>query len=166
MWPAGYGRSGEAKARDRDPAPARLRLRLEARGLRVDQVSTSADDDCAAHSYGLVRDYFATQPCAALFRAVFEVRDSCRNTVLVAVAWVDMPDGAPAREFHRLVDGDGTGNITELSRDRGRYQDVRFTGEHNGSTRDGDAVVNAQALPVGRAAAAAELADMVESALG
>lgn len=103
------------KARDRNPD--RLLTRLARQGLRVEQRFTSDDGDCEAHSYGLVREFFRDCPCAALFRALFEVRDERGNVVLVAVAWVDMPDVRRAREFKELVDRDGTGNITELSRE-------------------------------------------------
>jgi hypothetical protein len=45
------------------------------------------------------------------------VRDGRRGSAVVAVAWVDMPDDAQAREFQRLVDRQGTGNLTELTRE-------------------------------------------------
>lgn len=157
------GSSNAAKARDRDPLPV-LR-RLERHGLQVEQQLDASGSDCAAHSYGTVRDWFRDHPCESLYRAVYEVRDSRRTVVLVAVAWVDMPDEASARAFHTLVDGEGTGNVTELSREQGRYRDVRFTGEHYESTRDGTTVVNAQAQPVGAVAAAEELAGIVAAAL-
>jgi hypothetical protein len=81
------------------------------------------------------------------------------------VAWVDLPTEASAREFHALVDGDGTGNVRELTRERGPYTDVRFTGEHYESARDGTTVVNAQAQPVEPGPAPAELEGMVRAAL-
>jgi hypothetical protein len=43
------------------------------------------------------------------------------------VSWVEMPDEAGARALKQLVDGNGTGNVTELSRERGRYRTVRYT---------------------------------------
>ncbi|GEL20383.1 hypothetical protein [Pseudonocardia asaccharolytica] len=144
--------------------PARTLLRLERQGLRVKQHLTSDAGGCAAHSYGRVRGFFREHPCTALFRALFEVRDKRGNVVLVAVAWVDMPDAAQAREFQRLVDRHGTGNIVELSRERGRYQNVRFTGDHYASVRDDTTVVNAQAQTVGRAPAARALAEQVVDA--
>lgn len=152
-----------AKARDRDPGPSLLRL--QRRGLRVEQRLRS-DDDCAAHSYGRVRDFFGDHPCTALFRALFVVRDRSGNAVLLAVAWVDMPDTGQANRFRRLVDGGGTGNVTELSREGGRFRDVRFNGAHYESEQDGETVVNAQAQPVGRSTAADALAStVVRSAL-
>ena len=57
--------------------------------------------------------------------------------MLVAVAWVDMPDEAGAIKLKRLLDRPGTGNITELSQERRRYRNVRFDGEHDASRREG-----------------------------
>lgn len=157
------GSSNSAKARDRDPAP--VVRRLVDRGLDVRQQDVDAGSDCEAHSYGVVRRWFADHPCEALFRTSFAVDAAGGETVLVAVAWVDMPTEASAREFHDLVDGDGTGNITELTRERGRYTDVRFTGEHYESTREGTTVVNVQAQPVEPGPGPAELDGIVRAAL-
>jgi hypothetical protein len=60
----------------------------------------------------------------------------------------------------------GTGNITELSRERRRYRNVRFDGEHYASRREGTTVVNAQAEPVGRVAATTNLGELAQAALG
>jgi hypothetical protein len=101
-----------------------------------------------------------------LYRALFEVRDRRGGLGLVAVAWVDMPDVAQAVEFKQLVDRSGTGNVTELSRERGRYRNVRFDGERYASRREDTTVVNAQVQPVGRGARAAELAEWARTAVG
>ena len=119
---------------------------LQERGLEVEQRGVDAGGDCAAHSYGQVREFFVREPCTALYRAMFEVRDGS-DTAMLAVAWVDMPDAAEAREFQRLVDVHGTGNAAELT--TGGGPSVRWTGEHYESVRDGVTVVNAQAEPVG-----------------
>jgi hypothetical protein len=164
---AGSGSASSARstqARQRNTAAARIRL--EARRLRVDREEFDVTTDCAAHSYGQVREFFRDELCTALFRSSFEVRDRRGAVVLVAIAWVEMPDAASARNYHSLVDTHGTGNVTELTRERGRYRDVRFTGEHYESRRNGTAVMNAQAQPAGRAAAAEELEQMVADALG
>jgi hypothetical protein len=137
------------------------KVRLARQGLCVEQRFTSDDADREAHSYGLVREFFRDCPCSALFRALFEVRDDRGNVVLVAVAWVAMPGVQQAREFKELVDRDGTGNITELSRETGPYQDVRFTGDHYASIRDEMTVINAQAQPVRTSRATTDLAERV-----
>ncbi|WP_219417031.1 hypothetical protein [Pseudonocardia nigra] len=154
---------GHAKARDR--SSARTVLRLEQRGLRVERRVTSDAADCAAHSYGLVREFFQEQPCSALYRPLFEVHDTRRDVVLVAVAWVDMPDVDQARAFKRLVDRHGTGNVTELSRETRRYRNVRFSGEYYASVRNDSTVINVQAQPVSRAGAGLDLAEQVVEAV-
>jgi hypothetical protein len=153
--------SSQARRQDAD----RIRARLLRQAARVDHRFDSTDD-CVAHSYGQVREFFREQPCAALHRAWFEVRDGRRGLVLVAVAWVEMPDARSARDFHELVDTYGTGNVTELSREEGPHRRVRFTGRYYEDRRDGTTVVNAQVEPVGRAAVAAELEDLAAEALG
>jgi hypothetical protein len=152
--------SSQARRQDADAARARL-LR---HALRVEHHFDSTDD-CVAHSYGKVREFFREQPCVALHRAWFEVRDGRRGMVLVAVSWVEMPDTRGAREFHELVDRHGCGNVTELSREQGPYRRVRFTGRYYVSRRDGTTVVNAQAEPIGRAAIAAELERLASEVL-
>ncbi len=144
--------SASAQARTRNRDARAVAQRLARQGLRVDGRFSSDDDDCVAHSYGQVQRFFREHPCQALYRSLFEVRDRRGGLVLIAVAWVDMPDATSARAFRELVDVHGTGNITELNRDGGRYQAVRFTGEHYASTLEGSTVVNAQAEPVGRVA--------------
>ncbi len=162
---AGSRASGsKGSARDRDPL--RTVRRLEQRGWRVEERGTSFEQDCAAHAYGQVRQFFREHPCSAVFRALFEVQDQRRNRVLVAVAWVDMPDEPQAAAFQRLVDVHGTGNITELSQGQRRYRGVRFTGEHYASSRNGVTVVNAQAEPLGRTAGATALAEAVVAEAG
>ena len=116
--------------------------------------------DCATHSYGQVRQFLTEHPCDAVYRAVFEVPAGPGASVLVAVAWVDMPDPAQATALRQLMDRSGTGNITELSRERNPYRAVRFDGRFYESNQDDTTVVNAQAQPVGATAvAAAELAE-------
>jgi hypothetical protein len=151
---------GSAQTRSRD-ARAVVRRLIRA-GNRVDVQASSDADDCAAHSYGQVQEFFAEHPCAGLYRVLLEVPDRRGGLVLVAVAWVDMPDESSARALQRLVDRHGTGNVTELNRERGgRHGDVRFTGERYASVRQGSIVVNAQAEPVEPGALAAGVAERV-----
>jgi hypothetical protein len=86
---------------------------------------------------------------------LLEVRDGRSNIALVAVAWVDMPSPEEARQLQQLVDRDGTGNVTELSRERGGQ---RFSGDYYRSVHEDTTVVNVQAEPVGRTRAAVEFA--------
>ena len=96
-----------------------------------------------------------------MFRALYEVRGPGGAGVLLAMAWVDMPDAAQAATLKSLVDRPGTGNITELSKEQRRYRGVRFTGQHYASLQDGATVINAQAEPLGDTATAVSLAQAV-----
>ncbi len=156
----GTNQGGATRVRARDRSTAQMVRRLESRGLRVTERGVDADDDCAAHSYGHVRNFFVQRPCEAVYRALLEVRDG-RTAAVIAVAWVDMPDEAQAREYQRLVDRHGTGNLTELTKEGVRPTSARWTGEHYASARDGPTVVNIQAEPLGRTARATQLAERV-----
>jgi hypothetical protein len=76
------------------------------------------------------------------------------------------PNEAQAVELKRILDGPGTGNVVELSRERGRYRGVRFTGEHYASRREGTTVISAQAEPIGRVARVIGLAEVVRAVTG
>lgn len=142
------GARSSARIGSRDSASAEARL--AARGIRVTARVTDDDADCVAHSYGHVQQFFRTHPCAALHRAQLQLRDRNGDVALVAVSWVQMRDETQARALQQLLAGAGTGNVVELSRERGRYRTVRYTGDAYASRRDGTVVTNAQAQPVAR----------------
>jgi hypothetical protein len=161
---AGRGSSaskGSFRSRARDRAGQDVVRRLERRGLRVDPRGESFSTDCAAHSYGHVQQFFEDHPCAALFRALYAIHGAGGARLLVAMAWVDMPDPAGAAALKSLVDRPGIGNVTELSKEQRRYRSVHFTGQHYTSTQDGATVINAQAEPLGDTATAVSLAQVV-----
>ena len=158
---ASSGSKGNARSRGRDRTGQDVVRRLEQRGLRASRRGESFSTGCAAHSYGQVQPFFREHPCGALFRALYEVRGPGGACVLVAVAWVDMPDTAQASALKSLVDRPGTGNITELSKEQRRHRSVRFTGQRYTSLQDGATVVNAQAEPLGDTARAVSLAQAI-----
>ena len=59
-----------------------------------------------------------------------------------------MPNYSTAASYKHLVDGSGTGNVTELSRDVGPYRNVKYTGQFCTSGIVGADVWNVQAQPV------------------
>ncbi|WP_181778859.1 hypothetical protein [Pseudonocardia pini] len=146
------------KAKDR--SFAKVVTRLEKQGRAIRRLDEAFDQDCARQSYGQVQDYLRANPCEGLGRALFEITEA-GITVVVAVAVVDMADENDARELHRLLDTHGTGNITEL---RGTRR-VTWTGEQYASGRHETTVVNAQAEPTGRTAAAVRLASSLADSL-
>ena len=157
------GNSTSARGKAKDRSTARTTARLTRKGLRVRDRGTRADTDCVAHSYGQVQDFFRDHPCTALFRALLEVRDPAGNRALLAVAWVDIPDPDQAHQLQRLMDRGGTGNVTELSRERGGQ---RFSGDYYRSAREDTTVINVQDEPVGRTRAALTLAERAADATG
>jgi hypothetical protein len=153
------GARGQAKVNRRNSEA--VKVKLASRGIRLNDPLTDDADDCVEHSYGQVREFFRGNPCVGLHRALFELRDRNGDVALLAVSWVDMPDESSSRSLHQLLDRDGTGNVTELSRERGRYRSVRFTGDFYASYRDGTVVVNAQAQPVARGGVGLTLTSIV-----
>ena len=129
---------------------AAVSARMTRLGLRIQGKYADDSSDCVANSYGQVQQFFRDHPCTSLRRAQFEVRDAKGDVVLVPVAWVTMDTEADAGALKQLVDSSGTGNITELSRQRGRYQTVRYTGDAYASRQDGRVITIAQAQPVAR----------------
>jgi hypothetical protein len=125
-----------------------MKQQLESDGLQVRQMSTAENDDCAANSYGEVRDYFSGHPCQGVQRAWYEVSDDEDNAAVLSVAWVEMPDAEAANDLKRLVDRPGTGNVTELSKADGPYQDVRYSGWYYRSDVDGATFRSVQAEPL------------------
>ena len=125
-----------------------MKQQLESDGLQVRQMSTAENDDCAANSYGEVRNYFSNHPCQGVQRAWYEVSDDEDNAAVLSVAWVEMPDAEAANDLQRLVDRPGTGNVTELSKEDGPYQDVRYSGWYYRSDVDGATFRSVQAEPL------------------
>jgi hypothetical protein len=154
---------GDTRISSRDSAAAEARL--AARGVRVTARATDDASDCVAHSYGQVQDFFRRHPCSALVRAQLELQDRRGDVVLVPIAWVEMPTADEAGALKTLLDGSGTGNITELSREQGRYRSVRYTGSAYASRLDGRIVVNAQAEPVARGWTGLALSTVVSNAI-
>jgi hypothetical protein len=141
---------------DKDPADGdagssraeAMKQQLEGDGLQVRQMSTAEHDDCAANSYGQVRNHFSDHPCQRVERAWYEVSDDEDNEAVLSVAWVEMPDAEAANDLKRLVDRPGTGNVTELSKQDGPYQDVRYSGWYYRSDVDGATFRSVQAEPL------------------
>ncbi len=125
-----------------------MKQQLESDGLQVRQMSTAESDDCAANSYGEVRDYFSGHPCQGVQRAWYEVSDDEDNAAVLSVAWVEMPEAEAANDLKRLVDRPGTGNVNELSKEDGPYQELRYSGWYYRSDVDGATFRSVRAEPL------------------
>lgn len=131
----------------------RATIALSANGYGGYYLVPEFDNNCASHSYGQVQKFFRARPCRWLARAYIVVREHNQGLALVAISWVDMPTLSSAMDYKRIVDEPGTGNITELSRESGPYQNVAFTGNDYLSGIIGMAVWNVQVQPIGSAPA-------------
>ncbi|WP_367130046.1 hypothetical protein [Saccharothrix sp. HUAS TT1] len=116
------------------------------RGLRVVDRASRADGECVPHSFGQVQELLRAVPCVALDRMLLTVTDDEGGTAVVFVAWVEFADRDQAREFKRLEDVHGTGDITPLSGSLLQVAEVPFTAlNYDSDVVDGVTVVIAEA---------------------
>lgn len=135
-------------------------------GLRVVDRATRADTECASHSFGRVQELLKATPCVALDRMLFTLTDDKGGTIVVFVAWIEFDDRDGAREFKRVEDIHGTGDITPLSGSLLQISDVPFTARnYDSNTLDGTTVVIAEAEDVSGGFTDAYLDDIAETAV-
>ncbi|MCT2585421.1 hypothetical protein [Actinophytocola gossypii] len=115
---------------------------------RTAKDASRRDTDCASHSYGQVRRYLRRVPCRVMDRVLFTVDDKGGNTIAIAVAWVRFDTPAAAREFKRIDDTWGTGQVRPLPGSTLGLPDIRLSGQHYASRREGSLTVVAEAEEV------------------
>jgi hypothetical protein len=114
-------------------------------GMRSLKKTTRKGSKCASNSFGQVREFLIRTPCRSLERMLFAVGDDRSNVLLVSVAWVGFSARSKAVDFKELNDIHGTGDIAPLAGTLLEMADVRFTGRHYHSRRDGNTIVVAEA---------------------
>lgn len=113
-------------------------------GLKQLQRKIDEQFQCAIHSYGQVRQFFAANPCESLKRELIAVIDEGGNTFLVSVSWVTMPTIAQADRLKTIVDTYGTGNVSPIASTVLGLADVTYTGKFYDSRIDAELVVIAE----------------------
>lgn len=98
--------------------------------------------ECAAFSFGQVREFFLTTPCQGLERWQYPITDEAGSTMVVTVSKVTMRRASQARQFRRLIDEHGTGDIHPL------IPLVPFTGHYYDSKPGGRSVIVSEAEPL------------------
>lgn len=116
-------------------------------GLRVDKQALKQEPDCLENSFGQVREYFARNPCAALDRLLLSVGDGTGDASLVSVAWVTFPGRNQARQFDRVIDVHGSGDVRPLSATVLGMAEVPFTAAHYWSELRDTTITIAEAEP-------------------
>jgi hypothetical protein len=105
---------------------------------------------CAAtQSTGQVRAVLLRTPCRSLRRTLLAVTDGRGNTVVVSIAWAQMPDVDSAKRLEQAADGAGTGRVLPLASDLPQLRGVRFAGRHDAVRRHWSVVVIAEAATGG-----------------
>lgn len=74
-------------------------------------------NECATKSYGKTHDFFQDNECQSLVRALYTT-ESGGAKALVSVVLVGMPDSTKAKALKTLTEQDGTGNVTDLVKDK------------------------------------------------
>jgi hypothetical protein len=105
------------------------------------------EPDCVDNSFGQVREFLARTPCTSLDRLLLAVGDRAGNAAVVSVAWVTFPGRNQARQFDRLIDVSGSGDITPLSGVAVGMADVRFTATHYWSETTDTTITIAESEP-------------------
>lgn len=125
----------------------RAEVALTASNLKANLV-VRFDTNCTVNSYGQVQKFFQLHPCKSLARAYIQTGEPNQGVVLVAIAWVEMPNTALAETYKHLVDSRDSGNVTELSRETKLYKLIGYTGSAYSSGIYGIAVWNVEIKPV------------------
>ncbi|WP_231104787.1 hypothetical protein [Haloechinothrix halophila] len=77
---------------------------------------TDVTSDCAAVSYGKVRNWLANNPCKQVSRGLYATTVG-EVKALVSVIAVTMPGDPKASELKGITDTNGTGNVSDMVRD-------------------------------------------------
>lgn len=132
---------GKADARTGNSARAWQRM-----GMRQLRRQADRATNCAARSYGDVRQFFARQPCRSLQRVLLMVGDG-DGMMVVSISWVRMPTVGTAERLKSLADVDGTGNVSPIGLPALTAGGIEFTGMHYASRRGGTLAVIAEVEP-------------------
>ncbi|NUT47513.1 MAG: hypothetical protein HOV94_09435 [Saccharothrix sp.] len=102
-------------------------------GVTVTKQAVKQELDCLDNSHGQVRDFFARTPCTSLDRLLVAVADQAGNAAVVSVVWVTFPGRNQARQFDRVIDVAGSGDVQPLSGGVLGLAEIRFTAAHYSS---------------------------------
>jgi hypothetical protein len=75
------------------------------------------DQSCGEHAYGETKAFLNQKQCQQLTRSVFTTKVQGR-TIYVSVSVVQMADEGTADELRKLTDKDGSGNVSDLVREK------------------------------------------------
>jgi hypothetical protein len=82
-----------------------------------DMPNEDTQDTCPTHAYGDTKQFLEGTKCERLTRQLYVAKVDGR-TVYTSVSVVTMADGAAADELRQLTDKNGSGNVSDVVRDK------------------------------------------------
>jgi hypothetical protein len=82
-----------------------------------DMPNEDTQDSCPEHAYGETKRFLDSTKCDRLTRQLYVTKVDGR-TVYTSVSVVTMADGAAADELRQLTDKNGSGNVSDVVRDK------------------------------------------------
>ncbi|MFD1151241.1 hypothetical protein [Saccharothrix hoggarensis] len=116
-------------------------------GVAIAKQALKQETDCLGNSFGQVRDFFARTPCTSLDRLLLAVGDHAGNAAVVSVVWVTFPGRNQARQFDRVIDEQGSGDVKPLSGGLVGLPEIGFTARHYWSETNDTTITIAEAEP-------------------
>ncbi|MBB4969320.1 hypothetical protein [Saccharothrix violaceirubra] len=113
-------------------------------GRRVTRKVDRRDLECLTASFGQVREFFVRTPCRSLDRTVFALDDGAGNVAVVSVVWVGFANRGQVRDFQRVMDVHGSGDIRPLGSALLGLADIAFTGDHYSADPKADNITIAE----------------------
>jgi hypothetical protein len=130
-----------ARTRNADQAWRRI-------GMRQLKQTAKRNVGCVRTTFGEVQRSLIRNPCTSLDRKLFAIADRRGNTALVSVAWVKFRTSGDRRQFQKVIDVYGTGDIKPLAASLLGMADIRFTGRYYHSIPKGARLTVAEAEAV------------------
>lgn len=127
-----------ARRGDRDGAWQRM-------GVRRLNEKLERQWECLSASHGEVREFFTRTPCTSLDRMVIAVGDDVGNSAVVSLVRVGFRSKGDLREFKRIEDRQGSGDIHPLGAPVLGLADITFTGLNYGVETTGTSITVAEA---------------------
>ncbi|MEU5691508.1 hypothetical protein [Actinosynnema sp. NPDC020468] len=117
-----------------DGAPGSIDGAWSGLGLAVVKRASQGNPECLSYTFGEVHQLMTVMPCVSLSRSLTTLTDGKGVTIVVHTAWVEYGTRAGAREFQRVEDIHGTGDVTPLPGALVDLADVEFSARHYAST--------------------------------
>jgi hypothetical protein len=139
-------------------------FRLRRLGHHPTRFESQSTTDCASYSDGEIHRFLDKHKCISLNRTFIEIGEKDYE-IQFSIATIEMPNYIIASDLHELLLRYGTGDITPLFPQHGRYRHISVTPVPSQTTLHDRAVINIQAQGLGRTPGAALISSLATSVL-